>query len=456
MEQEPLLDVETPPAWFHPGQEALWNATETTLVALCGTQGGKTAVLPWWLLRETQRCASFIKADPLRRNAILAGPTMTLLQAQAIPAFKDVWIDQLKLGKWVDSPKPRLIVSKEGAQRLVGAPVQITIHCAYASDPNNLESMTAYAAVWDEGGQSDNKEISYEAIRRRLLSAAKHGVGRLLIATTPYDWNWLKHRIVDREAIDEKIRVVNWPSWSNPEVDEVDCRRELETGMPRWRWNMMYLGRYERPAGQIYDCFDRGVNTCPRFTVPDSWSIYVGVDFGPENTAAVILAQERNLSTGGKWLEPTGKYYLIDSYHAGGKQTTPDHILAIRAKGNNACVSAAKPPIGYGGSSTEQGWREAWTRAGMPLSEPMQTDVELQIQTVWSAFKQGRLVIFDDLAEVLREVDTYSREIDAEGNRTERIAQKATFHRLDALRYIAPTIFGLPLSRRAIEVFKRR
>lgn len=412
-------------------------------------------MLPWWLLRETQRCAEFIRTNKLGGNAILAGPSMTLMQAQAIPALKQVWIEELGLGRWVDSPKPRLIVSPEGAERLVGARVPITIRCAYASDPNNLESMTAYAAVWDEGGQVDNKEVSYEAIRRRLMAATRDGLGRLLITTTPYEWNWLKHRLVDRAETDPRIKVVNWPSWLNPSVSEADCRRELEAGMPLWRWRMMYEGRYERPAGLIYDCFERDVNTCPRFKIPSNWRLIQGVDFGPENTAAVTVAEERASGPHGID-EVTGRYFVISTYHAGEKRTAADHIRHLREMAVLAVDGKPGAPFGYGGSAMEDGWRESWTLSGLPLSEPPEKDVELQIQTVWSAFKRGRLVIFDDLSALLREVDTYARELNANGDRTDRIANKSSFHRLDALRYVAPALLGLPLSRRTVEVYRRR
>jgi len=451
-----LPDKDEPQDWFHEGQRALWEASERTIIALCGTQGGKTSMLPWWLLRETQQCAKFIRENKLGRNAILIGPTMTLLQAQAIPALKQVWIEELKLGKWVDSPKPRLVVSPEGAERLVGEQVPITIRCAYASDPNNLESMTAYAAVWDEGGQADNKEVSYEAVRRRLLAATKVNHGRLLVTTTPYEWNWLKHRLVDRADVDESIRVINWPSWLNPSVSEEDCRRELEAGMPPWRWRMMYEGRYERPAGLIYDCFERGINTQRRFRIPFEWPLYVGVDFGPENTAAVVLAGEREWTSGG-WGEATGKYFVITTYHAGEKRTAVEHVQLIQEK-IHAAIEGGKAsiPVGYGGSAGEDGWREAWVGAKLPVSIPPDSNVEVQIQTVWSAFKRGRLVIFDDLDSILREVDTYSREVDANGERTTKIANKSKFHRLDALRYIATAVLRSPIGKPAIEVIKKK
>jgi hypothetical protein len=460
-----LLEAEAPPEWFHSGQRELWEATERTLIALCGTQGGKTAMLPWWLLRETQRCVNFLLDNPLGRNAIFAGPSLGLLRAQAIPALKRVWIDELNLARWVETPKPRLVLTRKGALRLLGLPMKVTIHCAYTSDPNNLESMTADAAVWDEAGQVDNKETALEAIRRRLLVASSCGHGRLLIGTTPYEWNWLKYRLVDRSIDDAAIRIVNWPSWLNPTVNEAECKRELQAGMPEWRWRMMYLGQFERPAGLIYDCFDDKFNICPRFRVPEDWPLVVGVDFGPENTAAVVLARERVPTPDGGWGEETGRYYVIGTYHAGEKKTVGQHINAIREVVVRETDGAYRKPVGYGGSQGEVGWRESWSMAGLPLAKPSDGDVEYQIQLVWSGFRRriaggrhagfGQLVVFDDLYPLLGEIGAYSREITPEGERTDKIANKSRFHRLDALRYVAPALLKLPANLPRVKVYRR-
>ncbi len=459
---ESRIDVETPPEWFHEGQLRLWASTDDIVIALCGTQGGKTAALPRWLLREIVRCREFIVNTPLGRNAILAGPTLTLLQAQAIPAIKQLFIEELKLGRFVESPKPKLIISKEGAQRLIGYSCEITIHCCYANDPNNLESMTAFCAAWDEGGQTENKELSYEAIMRRLKAARSAGLGRLLITTTPYEWGWLKRRLVDRSD----VRVINWPSWANPLVDEAECRKELADGMPLWRWNMMYLGQFERPAGQIYDCFEQEFNTCPRFKIPSHWPLLLGLDFGPDNTACVLGAKE--LDEFGEW---TKRVYIFGTYHGGSaglaeQDTAAGHIRKVRKIAESACDGLPQAPLAFGGSAQEEGWRGFWTKSGQPINKPSDGSVEYQILCIYSAFKRriekgrhpgkGQLVIFDDLSTILDDVNRYSRELDDAGERSEKIKDKSTFHRLDALRSLGPDVFAFPISKgTGVTVHKR-
>jgi len=375
-----------------------------------------------------------------------------------------LFIEELKLGRFVESPKPKLIISKEGAQRLIGYPCEITIHCCYANDPNNLESMTAFCAAWDEGGQTENKELSYEAIMRRLKAARSAGLGRLLITTTPYEWGWLKRRLVDRAD----VRVINWPSWANPLVDEAECRKELADGMPAWRWRMMYLGQFERPAGQIYDCFETEFNTCPRFVIPSHWPLLLGLDFGPDNTACVLCARELD-----DFGEKTGRVYAIATYHGGSgeseneQDTAAGHIRKLREMAMKAIDGVPQLPLGYAGAGrNEMGWRGFWTLAGQPLNKPSDGSVEFQIQCIWTAMKRridkgrfpgkAQLVVFDDLQSLIGDINSYSRVLDPSGNRTEDIADKSKWHRLDALRYLGPDVFAFPISKgTGVTVHKR-
>ena len=77
-----------------------------------------------------------------------------------------------------------------------------------------------------------------------------------------------------------------------------------------------------------------------------------------------------------------------------------------------------------------------WTASGVPLQEPHILDVEGGLDRVIALFKTHRLYVFDSCQGVLDELGTYSREVDEMGQPTDKIKDKAKFHRLDALRYL--------------------
>lgn len=444
-----------PPDWLHEKQLEWWNATELTTIGLAGTQGGKTAMLPYLLLKDVIEAAPFVKKLGYGR-AIYASPTLTLLQAQALPALELLWCEQLKLGTLLRGSKPRLVLSKEGSEELFGVNVPFTVHCAYTSDPNNVESITACAAAWDEAGQKLNKELAYEAIMRRLKAARSAGYGRLRIGTTPYEHGWLLHRLVSKakgrqpvgkwstDGDDPSIRVINWPSWSNPLLDEQECRRELKD-MPEWRWEMMYLGRFTKPAGVVYDCFDED-NLVDKFPIPPEWPIFIGLDFGLLNTAAVVIAEETNKDKLGRYTRvPTGRYYLIETFHANEgteRATTGEHISRVHAKIRSVAPDWTGEASALGGSHNEKDSRDLWSGLGQPVAEPSISEVDAQIACVYAALKTGRLKIFRGLRPVINELENFSYKVDPETAKPmEEFDGEQKYHHLAALRYVGTRLF---------------
>ena len=436
-------DYRVPPPWFHVGQQTVWDCDALDIVACAGTQGGKTSSEAPWLLREIQRCAPLIKSLGSGKF-IYAGPTLELLKAQAIPAFRELFQEQEQLGRLIEGNKPVFRFSEAGLKKLLGdASCPVTVHFAYTKDSSNLESMTALAGVWDEAGQKDNKQESYGAYNRRLKVARSatfasvwedapawwkewYGepegqsatFGRRLWGTTPYEWGWFKTEVVDRAIKNEAgFAFQNWPSWMNPRVSEAECRSELDKGMALWRWLMMYEGQFERPAGLIYDTFTYDLNTVQDFTVSPVWKKRPGGDFGLVNMGGVVVAEDPQSRT----------LYVVHEYH-GGNKTFAEHAKGIR--GDYALAPGA------GGSHQEGGWREAFRQQGIAFDEPPVNDVEVQIGCVYGEIKTRSLVIFRSCTRLIGEIQSYSRELGKDGEPTDVIKDKAHYHLLDALRYI--------------------
>lgn len=190
--------------------------------------------------------------------------------------------------------------------------------------------------------------------------------------------------------------------------------------LPPWKFEMFYNGNFARPAGQIYGDFDPLRHRVALPYIPPFWNIYVGVDFGAVHTAQVWLAEE----------PPTRRLFVFRESVTGGR-STPEHALLAKM--------GAQPyryVRWYGGAAGEDQARMDWTRAGVPIQRPPVTDVEAQIDRVIGLFRQNRLLVGRGLSGLVNELTTYSRELDAHGQPTERIANKAAFHRLDALRYV--------------------
>lgn len=409
---------------FHDGQKSAMNSKKRIVLILAGARSGKTTSGPPWLFREMKRRGA--------GDYLVATPTYPILDKAAAPEIDRVFNHTLGLGKIKGKPFS-FEVSKEGEGRLWGKyqDRKTRIIFGHADDPDSLEAMTAKAAWLDEAGQGAFKLGSWEAIQRRLAVDQ----GRVLLTTTPYIWNWLKTKLYDpwmaAKRDHPEIDVFQFDSTWNPAFPPAEYER-ARRDLPSWKFNMFFRGLFERPAGQIYDCFDEKMMVCPPFSIPVEWPRYLGLDFGGVNTAAVSLAGE----CGQDGVE-NGNLVLYREYLKGGR-TAKEHAAAWLS-------DEAKMPFAVGGSKSEDQWRDEFAAAGLPVRNANVKEVEVGIGRVYGAIKRGELKVCSDCEGILEELRCYARELDANGEPTEKIEAKETYHRLDALRYLLSYLKGDPV-----------
>ena len=395
---------------FHKYQKKAMRSRERFILLLGGTQSGKTSFGPAWLHREI-----------VLRGAgdyLAVAPSYPLMQKKMLPEFLRFFEETLKLGSYNKADKI-FIVSEQGEMILFGKKqkTRTTVYFGHAQDPDALESATAKAAWLDECGQTKFKLASFEAIMRRLSLF----MGRVLMTTTPYNLGWLKQKFWDvwqaGLAKLQSLVVISFPSIANPSFPQEEFER-ARRDLPRWKFDMFYRAIFTRPAGMIYDCFDESKHKVRPFAIPDDWPRWVGHDYGGINTAAVYIATE-----------PNSKRQYVYREYLQGQRTAKEHALHM-LDGEKA------QPFACGGAKSEQQWRDEFAAAGWPVREPPISDVEVGIDRVYGGFKNDQLFIFDDCLGLLDEIMSYARELDDMGEPTEKIADKNTFHLLDALRYI--------------------
>ncbi len=403
---------------LHPGQSRAWDSERRFVAILAGTQSGKTAFLPWWLWREIGR------RGPGDYLAITS--SYDLFKLKFLPALRECFEHVLGWARyWAGDRILELADPATGKflARRADDPMWGRIILRSAESGGGLESSTAKAAILDEAGQDAFTIETWHAILRRLALNR----GRVLIGTTLYNLGWLKQQVYDRwKGGDPDYDVVQFDSTENPQFPREEAERARAT-MPAWKYNMQYRGRYERPAGLIYDAFDERLHKIPRFAIPDEWPRYLGLDFGGVNTAGLFYAEQPG----------TPKLYLYRAYKAGGR-TAVEHTYHL-LKGEPGI------PTCVGGSRSEGQWRSEFRAGGLvngervpglPVREPDITDVEVGIGRVYGAHKEHQILVFDDLDGYLAEKLTYSRVLDEAGEPTEKIEDKETFHFMDAERYI--------------------
>ena len=418
----------------HWGQRLILEATERFIIAICGTQSGKTAIMPAWTHQEIGRFpACDTEGDG---DHIVASATYDLLEAKLIPAYRDYYErgdNSIRWGTWSASRK--MLISREDKSRIV---------FRSAETPESLETFTARSAVCDEFGQARVPVASWEAILRRLSTSQ----GRALLGTTPYTMGWLRAGPVARaKGGDPDYVLINFPSDANPQFNKAEMERARLT-LPDWKFQMFYMGNFSRPAGLIYGDYDDFYayqerdeegrwlvadmsiteggpygHLCRAFQIPPTWLRSVGVDFGGTEHTALTW-----------WAEQPGTGIWFGYREAiGGGLSGAEHA--------RAALEYQEPvKMWVGGAGSENDARESWARANVPVIEPFFPGVEEGIDRLVALLRERRVCIFDTMTGLRGELGTYSRELDASGEPTMKIQDKARFHICDSARYWASTV----------------
>ncbi len=396
-------------------QTEIWEATENTLLALFGSQAGKTEFGVQWFKREIDN--TFNPNDKFN-DYIIGTSTFPLLDKKLQPEFLNVFRDIYDLGVFL-----------EGKRLFTYYDKNIRIFLCSAENSDSLEAATAKAIWWDEAGQDSFRRQTWDAGRRRLNIFR----GRTLITTTIYNWGWLKTEVYDRWLKgDKSIKVVQADSISNPAFPRESWDIAKATMAP-WKFDMQHRGLYSRPAGMIYDSFDSIRHVKPRSEFPDvfnKWLVYVGMDFGTEHTAAMFYA--RDPSTGDMW--------AIHEY-IGGKKPVSDHVDALKKLQGASSIARI-----YGGIRAEEGWRNDFGHYGWHVMERPKMDVDQGIQKVYAFHKSNKLFVLSDLENYIDEKQKYSRVLDENNNYqpTDKIKDKEWCHLCDAERAVLSAFDAVP------------
>jgi len=275
------------------------------------------------------------------------------------------------------------------------------------------------------------------------------------MTTTLYNFGWIVQHILDvavktgdvsfyyenggeiQKTVSKQkdITVIQLDSIVNPQFPKEEFTDAAEL-LSEEEFNMFYRGRKSTRRFLIYDVFDPEKHVCTTpFKISDSWKRYWGMDYGGEHMAVIFLAEEPT----------TKRLYVYREYMAGGKDVAgfTDDIV----KGE------ISPFRAYGGSKSEENWRREFRWHGTSVEQPTIIDVNLGISRTYTAIKNDGIIFFSDVKGIIDELGRYRRVRNENGEATDEILDKNTFHRLDALRYIVSSIRpGVSLRAKAINV----
>ncbi len=400
---------------LHPGQTRVHQSKKRKIAMLAGSQGGKTCYVPHWLDREIQTRGP--------GDYLLGTATFPLLYLKLLPEFLYVFEDLFHYGTYSEQKKLFTFHTERTRRKetdyvlFPDSDIVTRVIIGSAQNPESMESATVKGACLDECGQKQFKRETHEAVERRTLI----NQARILYTTTLYGLGWLKSDIYDKwqNKTDPDIDVIQFDSIENPAFPVKEYER-MRAMMPIWKFDLFHRGRFSRPAGIIYDKFDSANDVIPPFEIPPHWPRYVGHDFGPSHTVALWMA-----------VNPvSNERYIYREYVMGGLSTF-EHVTNWIELSKGERIAKR-----IGGSPTEDGWRGDFTQAGWRIDKPLEGRVEAGIVRVYGWESLGKKKVFSTCENYLSEKMSYSRELDDLYVPTDTIENKASYHLMDAERYM--------------------
>jgi hypothetical protein len=391
------------------------------VIVLSGVRAGKTSAGPFWMTDVMQ--------DQGPGFYLLVAPNFPLLEKAAVPDVQDVMGRLLGLGDIYNGARGYFRISPEGHAKLwPDIPYdprakQSRLIFGYAGSPESLAAITAKGAWIDECGQKSFKQESHFEINARVSTTS----GPVLYTSRPYQPGWFQD-VCEAAELEPKTALIHYESRDNPTFPMEEWERQ-ERLLPPYKFNIMYRGVFDRPAGLIYDAFTPAM-ILPRWTPPIDMLVVVGIDFGAPNFAAVFFALVY-------WpCIKEHRYVAWAEYRPTENRSYSEHVEAMKK-----ILAGRKMETCVAGSFSEEQLRiELNGVPGWSCRKPDQSEVEVGIDRVYAAMRDGRFAVTRDCPLLLRELASYSRPTDEAGNVLEGIEDKDEAHGLDSVRYVIGTL----------------
>jgi len=414
-------------------ERALFFETPVGLLA-CGIQFGKTKVGSIWMKLQNHRYTD--RGD----NFLIVAPTYKILTQSTLPPYLAA------MKGCGDFSKADMVFRMRGGG---------TVYMRTNTDPDSVVGITNIRAVWgDEAG------LFSLYFAENLAARAAFRAAQTLYTTSPYTLNWLYKDIIRPKMKDPAARpdvtLIQAASWENPYFPkEVIERNKLS--MDQRRFNALFGGQWERPAGLVYDCFDEDENQLAPFALPPGTRYVGGIDWGYTEPFVFKV----------RAITPEGNHYGVSEFYKSGL-TIVDIVRVVKQR----CQVYGVGPVYCG--PDQPGYIEELCRNGV-RAIGADNDVRLGIDRHYELLKTRQLKYFrGQNPHTMDEIESYHypepEELDPDDNAKDAKPVFQNDHALDADRYISimtfrvgekrvPTVPGEPKQEdqfARIERLKRR
>ncbi len=315
-----------------------------------------------------------------------------------------------------------------------------------AENPDALRGIKLRGLVIDEIASIRNWDWLWSEVLRPTLTDYS---APTIFISTPKGYNHFYDLYQAGQVSDSDYKSWRFTSYDNPYIpkEEIDnAKKELTEDT----FAQEYLADFRKYTGLVYKEFQREVHVIEPFEVPDSWSIYRGMDFGSTNpTVALWIAVDND-----------DNWFVIDEHYATG-QTIDYHSGVINSnRYSSKVVQTFGDPSGAQFIKEFQQRQIYITPADKEVGTAFNTWVRYKIEKVAEKLKitpghfvsgvssqregasgQPSLFIFSNCTNTIREFETYRWKeksvTQAQDLNEPDVPEKANDHAMDALSYFA-------------------
>jgi len=312
-----------------------------------------------------------------------------------------------------------------------------------AENPDALRGVKLRGLVIDEIASIRNWDWLWSEVLRPTLTDYE---APCIFISTPKGYNHFHLLWEEGQKVDNIYKSWKFTSYDNPYIPkkEIDnAKKELTEDT----FHQEYLANFRKFTGLVYKGFYRELQVIEPFDIPESWTIYRGIDFGSTNPTACIWVAVDN----------DENFFITDEYYET-QQTIDYHAGRINSnKFSQRVQSTYGDPSGtqwinefatrgiYITTATkEKGQKEVgWVRYGIEkVSEKLKRVPGKVSKGLSSESTKGSpsLFVFSNCVNVIREFETYRWKeksvTQAQDLNEPDVPEKANDHAMDALRYL--------------------
>lgn len=318
-----------------------------------------------------------------------------------------------------------------------------------AENPDSLRGSKLRGLVIDEIASIRNWDWLWQECLRPTLTDYE---APAIFISTPKGYNHFWDLFELGQKQDLQYKSWRFTSYENPFIskDEID---KAKTELTEDTFAQEYLADFRKYTGLVYKEFNREIHIMEPFDIPETWSIYRGIDFGSTNPTACL------------WIAVDGddNWFVVDEHYKTG-ETIEYHAGVINANSKSKRATAT-----YGDPSGAQ-WISEFSQRGIyitPANKEVGTNfnswVRFGIEKVSEKLKSipGHMVssvqrvetqlerfqnmpslfVFSNCQNTIKEFETYRWKeksvTQAQDLNEPDVPEKANDHALDSLRYFA-------------------